>query len=62
MELKIIGGGLAGCEAAWQAAQRGAKVVLYEMKPSKYSPAHKYSGHLPFSGNKNKHRSMTLRS
>ncbi len=39
-ELKIIGGGLAGCEAAWQAAERGIKVVLYEMKPDKYSPAH----------------------
>lgn len=40
MELKIIGGGLAGCEAAWQAAQRGIKVKLYEMKPSSFSPAH----------------------
>lgn len=40
MELKIIGGGLAGCEAAWQAAQRGIKVKLYEMKPSAFSPAH----------------------
>ena len=40
MELKIIGGGLAGCEAAWQAAQRGIKVKLYEMKPSTFSPAH----------------------
>ncbi len=40
MELKIIGGGLAGCEAAWQAANRGIKVKLYEMKPAEFSPAH----------------------
>ena len=40
----VIGGGLAGCEAAWQAASRGAKVTLYEMKPKKYSEAHKESG------------------
>lgn len=39
-KLKIIGGGLAGCEAAWQAAQRGIKVELYEMKPQSFSPAH----------------------
>ena len=39
-ELKIIGGGLAGCEAAWQAAERGIKVKLYEMKPNCYSDAH----------------------
>lgn len=39
--MKIIGGGLAGCEAAWQAANSGVKVRLYEMKPKKYSPAHK---------------------
>lgn len=39
--LQIIGAGLAGCEAAWQAAERGVKVRLFEMKPSKYSPAHK---------------------
>ncbi len=38
--IKIIGGGLAGCEAAWQAAQLGCKVHLYEMKPHKFSPAH----------------------
>ena len=36
----IIGGGLAGCEAAWQAARRGCAVSLYEMKPRKFSPAH----------------------
>ena len=40
MELKIIGGGLAGCEAAWQAANRGIKVKLYEMKPNVFTPAH----------------------
>lgn len=36
----IIGGGLAGCEAAWQAAREGVAVDLYEMKPHRYSPAH----------------------
>lgn len=36
----IIGGGLAGCEAAYQIAKRGVKVKLYEMKPVKFSPAH----------------------
>ena len=36
----IIGGGLAGAEAAWQAAKYGASVKLYEMKPGKSSPAH----------------------
>lgn len=39
--LHIIGGGLAGCEAAWQAAQRGVSVVIHEMKPLKFSDAHK---------------------
>ncbi len=39
-ELKVIGAGLAGCEAAWQLAQRGFSVSLYEMKPQKRSPAH----------------------
>ena len=38
--IHIIGGGLAGCEAAYQIAKRGIKVKLYEMKPEKYSPAH----------------------
>jgi methylenetetrahydrofolate--tRNA-(uracil-5-)-methyltransferase len=38
--LTIIGGGLAGVEAAWQAARRGVKVRLYEMKPRRFSPAH----------------------
>ena len=39
-EVKVIGAGLAGCEAAWQLAQRGIPVRLYEMKPHKMSPAH----------------------
>ena len=38
--ITVIGGGLAGCEAAYQIAKRGIKVKLYEMKPVKYSPAH----------------------
>ena len=38
--VKVIGAGLAGCEAAWQLAQRGISVELYEMKPKKMSPAH----------------------
>ena len=37
----VVGAGLAGCEAAWQLAIRGIRVDLYEMKPGKYSPAHK---------------------
>ncbi len=39
-QIRIIGGGIAGCEAAWQAAQLGCAVVLFEMKPTKFSPAH----------------------
>lgn len=39
-KITIIGGGLAGCEAAWQAAKRGCKVRLFEMKPQQFSPAH----------------------
>ena len=38
--ITIIGGGLAGCEAAYQIAKQGIKVKLYEMKPKKFSPAH----------------------
>lgn len=38
--LTIIGGGLAGCEAAWQAAQTGVRVALYEMRPHRRGPAH----------------------
>ena len=39
--ITIIGGGLAGCEAAWQLLKRGFDVLLYEMKPQVFSPAHK---------------------
>ena len=39
-ELIVIGGGLAGSEAAWQAAQRGVRVSLYEMRPNVTTPAH----------------------
>ncbi len=38
--ITVVGGGLAGCEAAYQIAKRGIKVKLYEMKPTKFSPAH----------------------
>lgn len=44
MTAKVIGAGLAGCEAAWQLANAGISVELYEMKPKKFSPAHKYKG------------------
>lgn len=40
-EVKIIGAGLAGCEAAYQLSKRGIKVKLYEMRPHKMTPAHK---------------------
>ena len=43
-EITIIGAGLAGSEAAWQAARRGARVRLYEMRPEKQTPAHKTAG------------------
>jgi methylenetetrahydrofolate--tRNA-(uracil-5-)-methyltransferase len=39
-DVTVIGGGLAGCEAAWQLAERGLQVALIEMKPARYSPAH----------------------
>ena len=39
-DLTVIGGGLAGSEAAWQAAQRGVRVTLYEMRPTHNTPAH----------------------
>ncbi|MBV8570750.1 MAG: methylenetetrahydrofolate--tRNA-(uracil(54)-C(5))-methyltransferase (FADH(2)-oxidizing) TrmFO [Acidobacteriaceae bacterium] len=39
--IHVIGAGLAGCEAAWQAAEAGARVVLYEMRPQKRTAAHK---------------------
>ena len=40
MKIRVIGAGLAGCEAAWQIAQAGVPVELCEMKPARYSPAH----------------------
>ncbi len=42
--VKIIGGGLAGCEACYQLAKRGVEVELYEMRPTRYTPAHKTDG------------------
>ena len=45
MKVSVIGAGLAGVEAAWALAERGAEVSLYEMKPVQYSPAHKYTGY-----------------
>src|SRR5258705_12504495 len=41
--VKIIGAGLAGCEAAWQCARRGVHVELYEMRPVRSTPAHQTS-------------------
>lgn len=40
MKAHVIGGGLAGCEAAWQLARRGVEVCLHEMRPIKMTPAH----------------------
>lgn len=45
MKIKIIGAGLAGCEAAYYLAERGVKVTLYDIKPKEFTPAHK-SGNL----------------
>lgn len=42
--ISVIGGGLAGCEAAWQIAEAGFPVTIYEMKPVKFTPAHHYKG------------------
>ncbi len=42
--LRVLGAGLAGCEAAWQAAQRGIEVELYEMRPQRRGPAHQTDG------------------
>lgn len=39
-QIRIVGGGLAGCEAAWQAASRGVPVTLYEMRPSRPTEVH----------------------
>ena len=44
MNVTVIGAGLAGCEAAWQLAQRGISVTLREMKPDKMTPAHHRPG------------------
>jgi len=41
MAVRIVGGGLAGCEAAWQAASRGVAVVLFEMRPVRATAVHK---------------------
>lgn len=43
-KITIIGGGLAGCEAAWQVVRQGVHVTLYEMKPLHFSPAHQLPG------------------
>ena len=43
-QVRVIGAGLAGCEAAWQLAQRGIAVELWEMKPQKMTPAHRSPG------------------
>ncbi len=42
--IRVIGAGLAGCEAAWQIAEAGIPVILCEMKPQRYTPAHHYGG------------------
>ena len=42
--VEVVGGGLAGCEAAWRIAGRGLAVRLWEMKPQRFSPAHKLDG------------------
>jgi len=44
MTATVVGAGLAGCEAAWQLAERGIDVTLYDMKPGKKSPAHVSDG------------------
>lgn len=44
MQIRILGAGLAGCEAALYLAKNGFEVELYEQKPHKFSPAHKNSG------------------
>ena len=44
LEALVVGGGLAGCEAAWQLAERGHKVTLVEMRPVRQTPAHQTDG------------------
>src|SRR3982750_2186487 len=44
MAIRIVGGGLAGCEAAWQAASDGVPVTLYEMRPVRPTAVHKTDG------------------
>lgn len=44
MAVYVVGGGLAGCEAAWQVARKGIHVKLYEMKPARFSDAHTSEG------------------
>lgn len=44
MKVKVVGAGLAGCEAAYQLLKRGAEVELVEMRPEKFTPAHKTAG------------------
>ena len=44
MKATVIGGGLAGCEAAYTLARYGIEAELWEQKPEHYSPAHKYPG------------------
>ena len=44
IKIHVLGAGLAGCEVAWQAAQRGVSVKLFEMKPHKMTPAHHTNG------------------
>src|SRR5437870_12176495 len=41
VQIHVVGGGLAGCEASWQLAERGHHVVLHEMRPLRSTPAHK---------------------
>lgn len=55
----VIGGGLAGCEAAWQLAERGIAVNLYEMRPEKNTPAH-HTAHLGELVCSNSLKSMSL--
>ena len=42
--INVIGGGLAGVEAAWQAAEAGGRVIIHEMRPAKMTEAHKTDG------------------